>query len=165
MNLFKVNKKDTRMTSVDVVLLLLTWNISDILFHCFCCWLWARKYRLPQQLASSTEKFFNLRINLSIANWYDKFSIYQWLLYYFSTNNYLFKVNIRNTRTWWEICSKLTIKMPARCQWLHSGLLFTLYFSVSVVDSEQVITVDAVSFKWIVFYVWLTSDDRFYLIS
>ena len=28
-NLFKVNKKDTRTTSVDVVLLLLTYNISD----------------------------------------------------------------------------------------------------------------------------------------
>ena len=28
-NLFKVNKKDTKTTSVDVVLLLLTYNISD----------------------------------------------------------------------------------------------------------------------------------------
>ena len=26
----------------------------------------------------------------------------------------MFKVNIRNTRTWFEICSKLTIKIPER---------------------------------------------------
>ena len=28
--------------------------------------------------------------------------------------NYMFKVNNRNTRTWCEICSKLTIKTPER---------------------------------------------------
>ena len=33
-NLFKANKKEVRMISVDIVLLLLTWNISDTLF-CF----------------------------------------------------------------------------------------------------------------------------------
>ena len=30
---------------------------------------------------------------------------------------YLLKVNNRNTRTWCEICSKLTIKIPERRQW------------------------------------------------
>ena len=31
-------------------------------------------------------------------------------------NNYMFKVNNRNTRARFEICSKLTIKIPDRCQ-------------------------------------------------
>ena len=34
--------------------------------------------------------------------------------------NYMFKVNNRNTRTRCEICSKLTIKTPERCQWDRS---------------------------------------------
>ena len=34
----------------------------------------------------------------------------------FPAGNYLFKVNYRNTRTRCEICSKLTIKTPGRCQ-------------------------------------------------
>ena len=33
---------------------------------------------------------------------------------------YLLKVNNRNTRAWYEICSKLTIKTPERRQWLSS---------------------------------------------
>ena len=39
-----------------------------------------------------------------------------------STNpagNYMFKVNNRNTRTRYEICSKLSIKTPERRQWLY----------------------------------------------
>ena len=32
--------------------------------------------------------------------------------------NYMFKVNNRNTRTRCDICSKLTIKIPERRQWL-----------------------------------------------
>ena len=32
--------------------------------------------------------------------------------------NYMFKVNNRNVRTRCEICSKLTIKIPERRQWL-----------------------------------------------
>ena len=34
----------------------------------------------------------------------------------FTTGNYMFKVNNRNTRTSCEICSKLTIKIPERHQ-------------------------------------------------
>ena len=37
-------------------------------------------------------------------------------------NIYLFKFNNRNTRTRWEICSKLTIKIPERRQWRRSGV-------------------------------------------
>ena len=48
----------------------------------------------------------------------------------------MFKVNNRNTRLRCEICSKLTIKTPERCQWLHSGVLIVnfghIFFPVLV---------------------------------
>ena len=85
--------------------------------------------------------------NLSINNW--------WLIYhvsmatlYFLTNNYLFKVNNRNTRTWCKTCLKIIIKTPC------SG--------VSVVD--QVIISGVISFKQIELYVWWRSDYWSYLI-
>ena len=43
---------------------------------------------------------------------------------------HLLKVNNRNTRTSCEICSKLTIKIPERCQWRYSG--------ISIVNSEHI---------------------------
>ena len=36
---------------------------------------------------------------------------------------YLLKVNTKNTRTRFEICSKLTIKIPKGRQWRSSGIL------------------------------------------
>ena len=36
--------------------------------------------------------------------------------------NYIFNVNNRNTRTRCEICLKLTIKIPERCQWCRVGV-------------------------------------------
>ena len=36
--------------------------------------------------------------------------------------NYIFKVNSRNTRTRFEICSKLTTKTPERDQWHRSSV-------------------------------------------
>ena len=39
----------------------------------------------------------------------------------FPAGNYMFKVNNRNTRSRCEICSKLTTKIPERCQWHRSG--------------------------------------------
>ena len=41
--------------------------------------------------------------------------------------NYMFKVNGRNTRTKCEICSELTIKIPARHQWLRSGTFIAIF--------------------------------------
>ena len=40
----------------------------------------------------------------------------------FPAGNCMFKVNNRNTRTWCEICSKLTIKIPERRHWRRSGI-------------------------------------------
>ena len=59
-------------------------------------------------------------------------------------NIYLFKVNNRNTRKRYETYSKLTVKIPERCQWHRFGVLlltlnrFVTFSSVSVVDFEQV---------------------------
>ena len=50
----------------------------------------------------------------------------------FPAGNCMFKVNNRNTRTWCEICSKLTIKIPEL--WAY----FTPCPSVSIVNFEQV---------------------------
>ena len=43
------------------------------------------------------------------------------------TNNYLFKINNRNTSERWEIRSKLTIKSPEPGQWRQFGV-FIVYF-------------------------------------
>ena len=46
-------------------------------------------------------------------------------LIYWSTipvSVYLLKVNNKNTKTWCEICSKLTIGTPQRRQWRYSGV-------------------------------------------
>ena len=52
--------------------------------------------------------------------------------------SYLLQVNKRNTRTRYEICSKLTIKIPERRRW-HFWTYFTHCFSVSIVNFKQVI--------------------------
>ena len=43
------------------------------------------------------------------------------------TSNYMFKVNDRNTKARYEICSNLTIKITKRRQWRRSGA-FIVYF-------------------------------------
>ena len=48
----------------------------------------------------------------------------------YPADNYMSKVNNRNTRTRCEICSTLTLKIPERRQWRRSG--------VSIVNFEQV---------------------------
>ena len=43
------------------------------------------------------------------------------------TGNYVFKVNNRNTRTRYELYSKLTIKTPKRRQWHRSGVFINIF--------------------------------------
>ena len=56
----------------------------------------------------------------------------------------MFKVENRKRTTRGEICSKLTIKIPERCHWHHSGIFLvnfehiSLCFSVSIVRLKQV---------------------------
>ena len=44
-----------------------------------------------------------------------------------TVGNYMFKVNNRNTRTSYEICSKLTTKTPER---RHRGVNLTKYSTI-----------------------------------
>ena len=44
---------------------------------------------------------------------------------------YLFKFNIKNTRTMCEIWSKLTIKTPERRHWSRSGVFIVNYEQIS----------------------------------
>ena len=43
----------------------------------------------------------------------------------------LIKVNNRNTRKTCEICSKLTIKTPERCQWRYFGVFIVSFEHMS----------------------------------
>ena len=52
-------------------------------------------------------------------------------LHQFPVGIYLLKVNIRNTRTRCEICSKLTIKMPERRHWRHYGVFIVNFEHIS----------------------------------
>ena len=45
--------------------------------------------------------------------------------------NYMFKVNNRNTRTRYEICSKLTIKTRERDQYLRSSVFNVTFKHIS----------------------------------
>ena len=45
--------------------------------------------------------------------------------------NYMFKVSNRNTRTRYEICSKLTIKTPYWSQWRRSGVFIVNFEHIS----------------------------------
>ena len=58
----------------------------------------------------------------------------------------MFKVNYKNSRKSFEICSKLTIKTPERCQWRRFCVFIvnlkhiSHHFLVLAVDFEQVAT-------------------------
>ena len=45
--------------------------------------------------------------------------------------SYLFKINNRNTRKGWEICSKLTLKTPERRRWRCSGVFIVNFEHIS----------------------------------
>ena len=49
-------------------------------------------------------------------------STFCWKYCYFPAGIYLFKVHTGNTRTMFEICEKLTLKIPGRLQWRRSGV-------------------------------------------
>ena len=50
---------------------------------------------------------------------------------YYPTSNYMFKSNNRNIRARCEICSNLTIKVPERGQWCHSGVFIANFEHIS----------------------------------
>ena len=49
----------------------------------------------------------------------------------FPTSIYLLKVNNRNTRIWYEICSKITIKTPEQRQWRRFGVFIVNFQHIS----------------------------------
>ena len=65
-------------------------------------------------------------------------------IFYYPVSNYMFKVSNRNTKTRYEICSRLTIKTPERCHCHRSGVFIvnlehiSHLFSVSIVNFEQI---------------------------
>ena len=79
------------------------------------------------------------------------------------TNIYLFKVNNRNTRKRWKVCSKLIKKFRMTSftsfWWFYCKLWtnFTLFSSVPIVDFEQVnvslVTSDIFRWGYILLYI------------
>ena len=69
---------------------------------------------------------------------------------------YLLKAKNRNTRTKYEICSKLTIKTPERRHWRHSG--------VFIVNSEHIPHLVLV-FLLLTLNMYLLVGLAFYLIT
>ena len=49
----------------------------------------------------------------------------------YPADNYMFKVNKKNTRTRCEICSKLTIKTPERRHWRRFGVFIVNFEHIS----------------------------------
>ena len=68
LNIFKVNYKYTRMTSIDIVLMvfLLTLNILHTSFYCFYFWLWTSKCRLCLGLWQLTYGFSEIFLEFFI---------------------------------------------------------------------------------------------------
>ena len=103
-----------------------TWYDKNmqLLLWCFYFWLWTSKWRL--------------------GNWkyYKKGSVnilcrvfVTWCIFLehrsYPANIYLLKVNRRNTRKRCEICSKLAIKTPKRCQWRRSSVFIVNFEHIS----------------------------------
>ena len=68
---------------------------------------------------------------MSCLNYFGWTNLYKPKIYTFPAGICLLKVNIRNTRTRCEICSKLTIKTPKRRQWRRSGVFIVNFEHVS----------------------------------
>ena len=72
--------------------------------------IWCKNMNHSQN--SMTNSFHVTTLVFFVTPWKEKTS---------TAGIYLFKVNNRNTRTIYEIYSKLTIKTPKWSQWRHSG--------------------------------------------
>ena len=65
-----------------------------------------------------------------------------------SAGIYLLKVNKRNTRTRCELCSKLTIKIPERCQWPGSGIFIVNFEHISHLADVSFVNFEQVNAGW-----------------
>ena len=60
-----------------------------------------------------------------------KFNLTRKLISIYQADNNLFKVTNGNTRTIWEICSKIKIKTPGQRHWRRSGVFFVNFEQIS----------------------------------
>ena len=72
-----------------------------------------------------------LTLNKSSILIYCNYCCLEHVIAYCSVVIYLLKVNIINTRTRCEICSKLTIKTPERRSWRRSGVFIVNFEHIS----------------------------------
>ena len=72
----------------------------------------------------------------------------------------MFKVNNRNTRTRFEICSKLTIKTPERRQWRRSGLCIVNLEHISHFVLEILMLTLNIIAGWAYFVKHLQTADK-----
>ena len=82
-------------------------------------------------------KVFSKIFNEFIHDWKLAYEDVEWRHFDVQAGSYLFKVKNGNTRASCEICLKLTVKIPKRCQNDASGVYFTPCSSVSIVNFEQ----------------------------
>ena len=77
--------------------------------------------------------FWNLKIGMAKGG-----TVIRW----FPGNIYLFKINNRNIRGRCEICAKVTIKTPERCEWRRSSVFIVSFEHILhlflFVDFEQI---------------------------
>ena len=79
-------------------------------------------------------KWFLSKLILNLNNSYIVFRyLPKWTLVFarIPAGNYMFKVHSKNSRTKFEICSKLTIKIPERRQWCRSGIFVVNFERIS----------------------------------
>ena len=139
------------MNDVVLVSFLLVLNRFLILFWSFHRLLWTSKCRLEysREVASQVldrfakkftwkqlikmqlqNCFFTLRCGICRCYFVQTCDFYR-IKEKIPANIYLFKVNNRNIGKRCEICSKLTIKTPERCQWRRSGVLIVNFENIS----------------------------------
>ena len=85
----------------------------------------------------------------STASFRSKCSWYQELQ--FPADNYLLKVNNRNSRTRCETCSKLTIKTPEWRQWSSSDVFIINFEHISLCSSVSIVNFEQVKAGWIAY--------------
>ena len=62
---------------------------------------------------------------------YKNFNSFDFDFSAYPAGNYMFEVNDKNSRARFEICSRLTIKTPERCQWRHFGTFIVNFELIS----------------------------------
>ena len=89
----------------------------------FDCSYFVNQFNWLSGINKSAWMILNQKTMFSKALYYEDLSNNSLHLILNPANIYLFKVNNRSTRKRCEICSKLTIKTPERCQWRNCRVM------------------------------------------